>query len=313
MENIISILRKIGEIDPQKLEDADLLNFVVSLSSFLVAALSLVISLILLVYTVYQYFLKSGDKFYGAFAVSSSVWSKQSYISEIILENSKDKVSVIGTIYLRIGNNIYLELVDYADSPRLVGPFETVKLTLREGVSGYISSSYKVDIGEMLRDRKIKKTLMIATPKGVFKVKKYKRIWNVYVESLRNHFIIPVRPVRKYHNGSEFSDALQYVVECSDGDKNFETLLYRECSHEVGGFTVRTDDFATAADLEKFLIENLGARNLRVKSVGYSFHDFESYKNKEVFRLGFWGTNVVGKIYTKFLSVIFRLKNSRRR
>jgi len=313
MESIISIFRKIGEIDPQKLEDADLLNSVVSLSSLSVAALSLIISLILLVYSVYQYFLKSGDKFCGAFAVSSSVWSKQSYISEIILENSKDKVSVIGCIYLRVGSNIYLELVDYAESPRIVGPFETVKIVLREGVSGYISSSYKVNIGEMLRDRKIKKTLLIATPKGIFKVKKYKRIWNVYVESLRNNFIIPVRPVRKYHNGSEFSDALQYVVEGSDGDKPVETLLYRECSHEVGGLTIRTDDFATAADLEMFLIENLGTRNLRVKSVGYSFQDFESYKDKEIFRLGFFWTNIFGKFYTKFSSLLFRLKNSRRR
>lgn len=314
MEGIILVVKKIGEIDPQKLENADLLNFIISLCSLFVAALSLIISLILLGYSIYQFFLKAGYKFHGAFAISSSVWSKQSYISEIILENSKDKVAVISSVYVRLGSNIYVELIDYADSPKIVGPFETLKIVLRQGVSGYIASSYKVDVGKLLADRKVKREIFIATPKGIVKVKKYKRVWNVYIESLRNSFIVPVKPVRKYYSGKEYSDALQYVVvDENNGGDPVEIFLYRKCSYKIGELTINTDDFAMASDLEMFLTENASASGLKVKSVGYNYRDYEFYEHREIDRLGFFWTHVVGNLYTRISGLVFRFKSFRKR
>jgi len=122
MQNLNDILVKLLEIEPSKLGGADLLNLLISLSSLAVAVLSFAVAMIALIYTGYQFVLKKGTKFYGVFTTSSSVWSKQKYISEIIIENKKDKAAAISYIYLRIGSNIYLELVSY-DSPRIVAPF----------------------------------------------------------------------------------------------------------------------------------------------------------------------------------------------
>lgn len=312
MQNLIDMLSKIGEINVSNLNNTELLNFLISFSSLFVAMLSFLVSVVVLFYSGYQFFLKKGSSFYGTFSISSSAWSKQGYIGEIILENMKDKASPISYVYLRIGNNIYLELLDYSESPRIIGPFETIKIGLREGVSGYISSTFKVDIDALLSDRKVKKTLMVATPKGISKVKNYKTFWNVYIASLQNNFIIPVRPVRKYYDGKEYSDSLQFVVtNQTDEAKTEEHFLYRNKTYSINNVSVKTDDFSNADDLENFLKQSAEPpfRRLKVELVEHTFNGFDKYPDVDIFHLGFFGTNVFGKAYTKISSLIFRIKN----
>ena len=312
MQKLKDLLIKISEIDIYSLSNAEALNFLISISSLLVAIFSSIVAMIVLIYTGYQVFLKKGSKFYGTYSISSSVWSKQSYIGEIIIENKKDKASAISCIYLRIGSNIYIEMVNYSQSPRIVSPFETIKIQLNEGVSGYIYSTFKVDIDHLLSDRKIPKSLMVATPEGILKVKNYKKFWNVYIESLRNSFIIPVRPVKKYYKDKEYSDGLQFVVidKNSEGRPS-EHFIYSGNSYLINGVLVKADDFSNAEDLQKFLIDSIKPvdDNLMVERVNYTYGDFDNYKKIDIYHIGFFGTHVIGKIYTKLSSWKFRRKN----
>jgi len=315
MENIQPIISSITTIDPAKLNNTELLNLLISITSLFIAVLSFAVAMIALIYTGYQFILKKGTKFYGIYVTSSSIWSQQRYVSEIILENKKDKASAINYIYLRIGSNIYLELVDYDNSPRIIAPFETVKIVLKEGVSGYISSTYKVNLDSLLADRKIRKTLLIATPQGTSKVKEYKKFWNIYIESLRNHFITPVRPVRKWYNSKEYSDALQYVVkEIIDGN-SIEHYLYRGNSYSINGLPVNVDDFQKTTELEEYLKTSTGSitNTLSVEKIGYTFGDYDDYSQAEIFHSGVIGTHVIGKSYTKISSWLFRIKNKMQR
>lgn len=312
MQYLKDLLIKINGIDVNSLSNTEVLNFLISISSLLVAIFSFIVAMIVLGYTGYQVFLKWGSKFYGIFSISSSVWSQQSYIGEIIIENKKDKATAITYIYLRVGSNIYLELVDYSESPRIVAPFETIKIQLREGVSGYISSTFKVDIGHLLSDRKVTKCLMVATPQGLLKVKKYKKFWNVYVESLRNNFIIPVRPVRKYYKGKEYSDGLQFVVTDKNSEsQSTEHFLYRKNSYLINEVSVKTDDFLNAEDLQKFLMASISPvdNDLTVERVDYNYSDFDDYEKVDIDHIGFFGTHVIGKLYTKISRWKFRMKN----
>lgn len=312
MQKLKDILIKMMEIEPSKLSNTDLLNLLVSISSLAIAVLSFAVAMIALIYTGYQFFLKKGTKFYGVYLTSGSVWSKQRYVSEIIIENKKDKAAAISYIYLRIGSNIYLELVDYYSSPRIIAPFETIKIELRGGVSGYISSTFKVDLDSLLGDRKVCKTLVIATPQGLSKVRNYKKFWNVYIESLRNNFIIPVRPVRKYYKGKEYSDALQFVViDGNNKESPEEHFLYRGNTYSINNKSVKVDNFLSVDELEKFLgcVTDSIDNTLMVESVGYTYGDYENYKNVDIFHSGIIGTHVVGKAYTKLHNWTFRLKN----
>lgn len=310
MQKLKEIFIRILEIEPSKLSNTDLLNLLISSSSLIVAILSFIVAMIALIYTGYQFLLKKGTRFCGVFTTSSSVWSRQRYISEIIIENKKDKAAAINHIYLRIGSNIYLELVDYSRSPRIISPFETIKVVLGEGVSGYISSTFKVDLNALLGDRKVRKILVLDTPQGLSKVRSYKKFWNVYIESLKNYFIIPVHPVRKHYKGKEYSDALQFVVtdKGADGIPE-EHFLFRENTYSINGRFVKVNDFSDASRLEEFLTSGTISSTLTVERVGYTYGDYESYEKVDIHHSGFIGTHVVGKLYTKLSRVTFRLKS----
>ncbi|WP_243055346.1 hypothetical protein [Pseudomonas sp. BP01] len=310
MQSLKEIFSKVMDIDPSRLSNTDLLNLIISTSSLAVAVLSFAVAMIALIYTGYQFLLKKGTSFYGIFGTSASVWSKQRYVSDIIIENKKDKSATISYIYLRIGSNIHLELVNYEMSPRVIAPFETIKIDLRKGVSGYISSTYKVDIDSLLANRKIRKTLLVVTPQGVSKVKKYKKFWNIYVESLRNNFIIPVHPVRKYHKGKEYSDALQFVATTKNSEGlTQESFLYRGNTYTINDKTVIVDNFTCENELEEFLRPPEGSTTVTVERVGYTYGDYADYPSRDVFHSGPVGTHIIGKGYTKISSWAFRLKN----
>lgn len=310
METLKEILIKIGRTDISKMSDSEALNLLLSISSLLVATISLVIALIVLFYAAYQFILKRGSGFYGTFSVSSSVWSNQRYVNEVILENTKDKAAAISTIYLRIGRNIYLELIDYSDSPKIIAPFETIKLSFREGVSGYISSTFKVNLDQLLAGRSPRKTLIIATPQGISKVKRYKTLWNVYIESLKNHLIVPVHPVKKYHNAKYYSDALQYIVTSTDIEGEIEEYrLYRGGTYTINGISLSTDKFLNVDDLNVFLTTHgTFSKRLKAESVAYSYNDYESYRDIEVHHYGFFGTYIIGTVFTKLRRFKFRKK-----
>lgn len=312
MEILSIIYAQITTLDLRNLKNSDILNFVISLSSLSVALLSLVISLVLLGYTVYQYLLKRGEKFYGIFAVSNSVWSNQRYVSDVIIENYKDKSAIISTVYLKLGGNIFIELVDYSDSPKILGPFETLKIALNEGVSGYISSTFKVDLDPLLADRKVKKSLIVATPKKIYVVKKYKKFWNVYFESLRNHLITPVRPVRKYYAGAEYSDALQFIItDATAGGGAEKIFLYSGHRCAVRGLEIKVDDFSSADELKKHLADKINIEGLIVEVVSYNFGDYKSYDQADIVCHGLFFTSIFGRIHTKLSNYIFKLKNSK--
>lgn len=314
MDTLKEILIKISRIDISKMSDNDTLNLLITITSLAIATLSLVIATFVLFYTVYQFISKRGSRFCGIFSISSSTWSNQRYVGEVILENTKDKAVAISTVYLRVGRNIYVELINYSESPRIIAPFETIKLSFREGVSGYISSTYKVTLDLLLSDNKVPKTLFISTPQGLSKVKRYKTLWNIYIESLNNHFIIPVHPVRKYHNKKDYSDAAQYIVTSTRGDVQIdEYCLYRGVTHQIEGISVSTDEFACTADLESFLAASTKSANtFTVERAGYTYCDYDNYEHIEIKHYGFFGTYIAGPIMTKLYRLSLRIKNKKK-
>lgn len=314
MDALKETLHRIGKTDISKMSDSEALNILISMTSLTIATISLAIAMIVLFYAAYQFLSKRGSRFCGTFSISSSAWSRQRYVGEVILENTKDKAIAINTIYLRIGRNIYVELIDYSESPRIISPFETIKLCFKEGVSGYITSTFKVTLDSLLADNKVRKNLVVLTPQGLSNVENYKTLWNVYFESLKNYFIVPVHPVRKYHKGENYSDALQFIVTSTqNGRKLDEHRLYRGAIYEIEGVSVSTDDFASAADLEQFFsAQNNSAKILTVERAGYTYQDYEGYEDVDIKHHGFFGTNISGPILTKLDRLIFRLKNKKK-
>lgn len=147
---------------------------------------------------------------------------------------------------------------------------------------------------------------MVVTPNGISKVKGYKGFWNVHFESLRNRFIIPVYPVKKYYSGKEYSDSLQFVVVNELGEEKF---LHRNSVFSTDRVSVRVNDFDSSDELRDILVgaSDGGNASYRVVKVGYTYHDFQSYPNAEIPVHGYFATIVFGNIYTFFERLKFRL------
>lgn len=314
MELLDVFFDKLRAININEMGDGELIGLLISSLSFIVALFSTLVALIVLFYAAYQYWLKRGLGFRGLFVISQSDWSAQAYVGEVIVENTKDKAVAISGIYLRIDRNIFLELTDYSDSPRIISPFETIKISFNEGVSGYIASTNRVDVGSLLLERKIPKSLMVSTPQGITVVKKYKAYWNVYFESLRNNFIIPVRAVRKWRNGKPYSDKLKFVVkECRSVGQVREHYLYSGHWYSIKGLSINPDDFETASDLEIYLgVPISSVVTFSVEEVPYEYPDFKKYPEVQLPHHGFFATYVRGKLYTSFHRWSLKLKRSRR-
>ncbi|WP_440093920.1 hypothetical protein ACTACL_09490 [Pseudomonas syringae] len=315
MEKFTESLAKIRDIDMSALSNTDLLSLFISSSSLAVAIFSFIIAMIALIYTGYQFYLKNGTRFEGTYSLTSSVWSQQHYISNVLIENKKDKAAAINYIYLRIGSNIYVELINYTSSPRIILPFETIKIDLSEGVSGYISSTYKVDLNPLLGDRKKRKTLIVATPQGLSTVKRYKTYWNVHIESLKNHFITSVHPVRKYYKGKEYSDSLEYVLTITRNGTTDDYFLYRGGIYTINNLEIKTNDFSSTHELE-YLLKNTTTNTADIITsikVGYNYREFSSYEQVEIHHSGIIETHIFGKILTKLSNWSFRIKQSLRR
>lgn len=89
--------------------------------------LSVFIAAIALYLAFRNYRRKSGVLIYGGASVSKDYLSSQPYVSDLILENQKDRAVTIYGIYLKIGHNYYLEIEDLEANPLLLSPYESLR------------------------------------------------------------------------------------------------------------------------------------------------------------------------------------------
>ncbi len=82
----------------------------IAIASFAIAALALV-------FVIRGDRRKTGIDIRCDFSVASSIWSTERWVSEVRLENVKDRSVSIYKIYLEIGHGPYIEVEDFTDNP----------------------------------------------------------------------------------------------------------------------------------------------------------------------------------------------------
>ncbi len=134
-------------------ENGQIIN---TLMANITALVALIISIVALVYTIMAYFLKSGHSIRGNFSTASSIECDDKYVSSLTLENLKDRATVIFKIYLKIGNNYFLELEDNSDKPIIIGPFEVYQKNY-EPIVYYSINTDRIKLDNLIDNPKVKK------------------------------------------------------------------------------------------------------------------------------------------------------------
>ena len=93
-------------------DNVSLVGLIVAIASLVIAAIGLIISIIVLVLTFKTWKLKCGISVLGWYGITSSIESNTPYVSEIKLQNTKDKELAISNIYIHFGENVYIDMLE---------------------------------------------------------------------------------------------------------------------------------------------------------------------------------------------------------
>lgn len=174
--------------------------------------ITIAISLMALFLTSRNYLRKAGVHVRGVLTTSSSRECNDTFVSEVILENLKDRAITIFAIYLRIGHHCYIELENLEDKPLVLKAFETYQKQFG-AIEFYSVNMRKVDLNDLFADDKAKKRLVLSTSDGKHIVPSIMRRWNPNYDYFKNCMTITARPIRSTVKGRDLGGNVKYVVE----------------------------------------------------------------------------------------------------
>jgi hypothetical protein len=265
---------------------------------------------------------KTGAYVRGVFTPCHSRDCNDVFISELILENLKDRAVTIFGIYLRLGYNNYVELEDFEETPLILKPYETYRKAFGP-IEFYAVNQSKIDLNELLSNRKTKKSLFLSTSDGKYKVRSRIRRWNPLYDHFRNYFTAVIRPVRSMYKEQSVGANMKFVVDFVKGDGSTETVPIHPRDHGLRlfkDFVLTEESLVDKESLEQFLRKQQEVGKLACKDVvvydlqSWRIKAHEFYKGKTIQgeSCGLFQYYVLGRLYSIYINWRTKRDNMRR-
>ena len=262
---------------------------------------------------------KTGVFVRGVFTPCHSRACNDTFVSEVILENLKDRAVTIFGIYLRLGYGYYLEIEDFEDEPLLLKPCETFRREFGP-TEFYGVNDNKIDLNNLFSNRKTKKTLFLSTSDGKYKVRSPIRRWSPVYEYFTNHLTAVIRPVRSMHKESPLGSNMKFVVDFVKEDGSAETVPIHPKDYELKrfrDFRLTRESLADKESLEQFLRKQKEEGKLAFKDVvvydlqtwrarAHEFYKGETIRAKPYGLLHYY---VLGRLYSIYVNWRTRRNN----
>lgn len=215
--------------------------------------LSVFIAAIALYLAFRNYRRKSGVLIYGGASVSKDYLSSQPYVSDLILENQKDRAVTIYGIYLKIGHNYYLEIEDVEANPLLLSPYESLRKSYTRAYA-YSASTDLVSLRGLLDDRNVKRRVALSTSAGRYIVPPRVKRWDPILDSFHNMLTVTVRPRQIEYKGISLGDNVRYCLDVSSASGNQTVLVTgSDLTSSLYGIRFPKNVLESVAMLEDFL------------------------------------------------------------
>jgi len=258
----------------------------------------------------------------GTYTVASSIACDDKYISNVTLENVRDRAVTIFTIYLKFGHDLFLEIDEFEDKPLILGPFETFRKEYGP-IEFYSAGTRRILINELFDAKNLKKRLVLSTSDGRHIVRRVIPTWSPVIEFFRNYMTEIAHPIRSTYKGKAYGSSTLYLVELILGDGTSQVLPIYPRDHEVkrfGRFRLTPESLESKGALESFLNLQRDEGNLPVASV--AVHDLRSSRKDRFERdtkgpikaepAGFFKYYVLGRGLTRISTWDTRRKNKLR-
>ena len=262
-----------------------------------IPVLSLSISVLALVIAIRSYRRKAGIDVRGVFSFTSSRACNDEYVSQIILENLKDRAVTIFATYLKVGYSYYVELENFEAQPLVLRPFETYQKQFGP-IEFYAVSNRRIILNELLRDERVKKRLVLSTPDGRYTVASRMRQWNPVADYFSNHLTGIVRPVALTHKGTYLGGNIAYMIEVRTDDdeqiipihpEDYQLKRFRE-------FSLTKESLSSKQALEQFLQKQMDEGRLPCRAL--RVWDLQEWRQEN--RDFYTGATIHAKSYTVF-------------
>lgn len=272
-----------------------------------ISVVALFISLTALIYTVRTYLLKSGQKIKCNYTICIEWGDEESYISSLTLENFKDRATIIYSIYIKIGNNNYLEIENFKESPLILKPFEVYYIEY-DPVLLYNNGIDRIKIGDFLQNSKVIRSIVLSTTEGKLNVKLNTKRWDPRIMFLKNYFTSIIRPQRLTYKHKAYGNNVKFLLILKHKNRTEQVIPIKENDDQVRlfeKFIFTEKSLSNVSQLEAYIRlqkeqDKLDFDYFEVLSLSEKIENIKKdYKNdKAIEIMGCFKYHLLGRLYT---------------
>jgi hypothetical protein len=201
-----------------------------------IGIIALIVSLVALLISFLRYNLKLNIKIFCNYSIASSSECEDRYVSNIVLENQKDRAISIFGIYLHIKPNYYIQLADYKNKPLILEPFSTYTESFGP-IQYYCMNTSKLNMNKIFELRNFYKIsyIVLSTSIGKYTVKKAIKRWEPIGDFFKNHLTAWVKPYTLKIHDRYIGSNIKYVVIFKINEKE-QVILLEENDYMLAKF-----------------------------------------------------------------------------
>lgn len=236
-----------------------------ALASLVVALASLVAAAIALLFAFRGDLRKTGiDIRYDLKVTTGSIWANDQYVSEVSLENVKDRSVSIYKIYLELGHGLFIEIEDFTESPLTLDAYSLYQ-NKHDPIEFYSSQMSRIKID--LDNRRVRRRILLTTSQGRYYPKRgINRIDDPFFDTItKNITTVVAVPFRLLYHGRSHGSKAKYVVTLTGTNGKEELIPVYIRSHEISpfrNFRLTKESLESKESLENFLQSQADEGNL---------------------------------------------------
>ena len=285
----------------------------IALTSFAIAAFALVFS-------IRGDRRKTGIEIRCDFSVTSSVQSSERWVSEVRLENLKDRPISIYKIYLEVGHGLYIEVEDLTENPLTLGVYSVYRKKY-DPIEFYSAGMSRVT--GFLDGKHTRKRILLTTSQGRYYPKRRTNTFNdPFLDTiLKNYTTGVVLPFRWLHKGRCYGSEAKFVITFANADGEDEVVPIYSRDHEIEtfrNFRLTKEAIESKQALEVFLEEQVTTGKLPCLDIDvidlevYRQEAFKDYPETIVVTAqGWFSHKIIGRCLTLWGKQVTSRKNKR--
>ena len=199
--------------------------------SLCTATVSCVLALFAVFFSIRSDLRKIGIGIRCDFAISSSIATKEKWVSKLELQNTKDRSVTVYEIFVESGHGIFIQIEDFTQQPLVLEPYG---LFSREYDPVEIYAVGNSKLTKVFDSDRGRRRVVLVTSQGRYYPKRGLRKWHPIGQALNYNYATGVDwTLRRNYNGQCYGSEANFVITFTNGDDSKEMVPIYPIDHEI--------------------------------------------------------------------------------